>query len=517
MSKASPLVTDAPPTDANWRSALVALALCIVWILFWYRDTALGMVAIWGRSETFAHAFLVAPISLWLIWRRRKVLAGIPPVTCLPIAGLLALAGFAWLLGDLAAINAVTQLAMVSLLVLAVPTVLGLRPGLAMMFPLGYLFFAVPIGEFVMPQFMEWTADFTAFALRATGIPVYREGQQLLIPSGSWAVVEACSGVRYLIASAVVGTLYAYLSYRSLTKRLIFVGLSFIVPIVANWVRAYLIVLIGHLSGNKLAVGVDHLIYGWVFFGFVMIIMYMIGARWAENPDPNEALVEGYAGVPESPKAHSYWLAAAAVAVVTVLPQAWNRAINPTDAAAVPILVMPAIDGWQVDSPSRTDWRPAFAEPSAELRSTLRQGDHEVGIFIGYYKLQTYERKLVSSENVLVKSTNHEWAQVSGGHREISFAGRPLEVRSAELRGSGERRLVAWQWYWINGRLTSNDYLAKAYTALSRLAGQGDDSAVIVVFAPEDAAGGGEAALQAFVDGAGGAIEEALRNAREKK
>jgi len=40
------------------------------------------------------------------------------------------------------------------------------------------------------------------------------------------------------------------------------------VPIIANWLRAYMIVMIGHLSGNKLAVGVDHLIYGWLFFGW---------------------------------------------------------------------------------------------------------------------------------------------------------------------------------------------------------------------------------------------------------
>src|SRR5262249_35737350 len=104
-----------------------------------------------------------------------------------------------------------------------------------------------------------------------------------LIPSGRWSVVEACSGIRYLIASLVVGTLYAYLSYRSLTRRLVFVGFSIAVPIVANWIRAYMIVMIGHLSGNTLAVGVDHIIYGWAFFGLVILLMFWIGARWHDN------------------------------------------------------------------------------------------------------------------------------------------------------------------------------------------------------------------------------------------
>ncbi len=49
-----------------------------------------------------------------------------------------------------------------------------------------------------------------------------------------------------------------------------------------------MIVMIGHLSGNKLAAGVDHLIYGWVFFGIVIMAMFAIGARWSETT-PAEA------------------------------------------------------------------------------------------------------------------------------------------------------------------------------------------------------------------------------------
>ena len=62
-----------------WRPVLVALALLLAWTLFWYRETAAAMVTIWIRSETFTHAFLVPPISLWLIWRQRARLAALTP------------------------------------------------------------------------------------------------------------------------------------------------------------------------------------------------------------------------------------------------------------------------------------------------------------------------------------------------------------------------------------------------------------------------------------------------------
>ena len=284
----------APQLAIQWRQACTALVLVIAWTLFLYRDSAIAMVTIWSRSETFTHGFLVPPIALWLVWRQRQAIAELPPRQTLGTFVFAAGAALAWLLGDLVAVNAVTQLMLVALLVLAVPAVVGLAVTRLMIFPLGFLFFCVPIGEFLMPQLMEWTANFTVLALRLTGIPVYREGLQFVIPSGNWSVVEACSGVRYLIASLTVGTLFAYLNYHSTKRRVIFVIVSLLVPVVANWLRAYMIVMLGHLSGNKLAAGVDHLIYGWLFFGVVIMLMFIIGARWAE---PDSVVPVGRAGI----------------------------------------------------------------------------------------------------------------------------------------------------------------------------------------------------------------------------
>lgn len=61
-------VLPAPTFPAfQWRAALLAVMLTLVGLIVIYRETALGMVSIWWRSETFTHAFLVAPISLWLV------------------------------------------------------------------------------------------------------------------------------------------------------------------------------------------------------------------------------------------------------------------------------------------------------------------------------------------------------------------------------------------------------------------------------------------------------------------
>ncbi len=211
MNAVSPAPTSTgvvPPVRGfSWKQASIAIILVELALIAMYFDTARAMVNIWSRSETFNHAFLVPPITLWLIWEKRHALArAMPRPTlwlALPFVGL----AFAWLLGELAAVNAITQFAFVAMLVLAVPLVIGLPAAKRIAFPLCFLFFAVPFGEFVMPKLMEWTAMFTVIGLRASGIPVFQEGLHFVIPSGRWSVVEACSGVRYLIASIVVGTL----------------------------------------------------------------------------------------------------------------------------------------------------------------------------------------------------------------------------------------------------------------------------------------------------------------------
>lgn len=510
-----------------WPRSLALLGLVMVWLGYLYRDTAMAMFTIWLRSETFQHCFVIVPISAWLIWRQRAHLAPIAPTPRLLPLLLLFPVGFGWLLGELTAVNALTQFALVGFVVLSVPALLGFRLARAIAFPLGFLFLAVPFGEFVMPYMMESTADFTVLALRASGVVVYREGLHFNIPSGAWSVVEACSGVRYLIASFTVGLLFAYLNYRSPARRLIFVLVSIAVPIVANWLRAYLIVMLGHLSGNALATGVDHLIYGWVFFGVVIMIMFAVGARWSEDAAaaPGPAMDEG-TGLPAAADVRPGWHAmiCALLMGVVAIPVLSNHLILRHESSAPVNLTLPAdAAGWRRQNEPLTAWRPAFENPSAESVAAYGREGALVGVYVGYYRSQNYGRKLVSSTNVLVTSEDKAWAQVRSGVATIDVAGRSMRVRDAELRslpgaaGSGEERLIVWRWYWIGGRLTSSDREAKLLTAWSRLKGAGDDSAVVMLYARKDETHSGERALGRFSAQAVAAIEAALRQSQEAR
>src|SRR6185312_2385582 len=295
------------------------------------------------------------------------------------------------------------QFMVIAMIFAVVWAILGNQIAWALAFPLAYLLLAVPFGDAFIPPLINFTADFTVTALQLTGIPVYREGSFFTIPSGNWSVVEACSGLRYLIASFTLGTLYAYLTYRSLTRRLIFIALSLIVPILANGIRAYLIVMTGHLSDMQLAVGFDHLIYGWIFFGFVMLVLFWIGSFWREDENRFDS-VRFTARVPtgnnrgpesdsiggDSTLIRTIFTAVAVLAIAVIWPiyAEWLERKISYGTEEVEIHIFEASGKWQGCPEFLSDWKPIYTGSTAQFLRNYRNNGQSVDLYISYYRDQ---------------------------------------------------------------------------------------------------------------------------------
>jgi exosortase A len=464
-----------------WPYVLALILSTMFWLLAWYGSAVQSMVGTWLRSDTFAHGFLIAPISAWMIWRRRYEIMALTPRPNFWVLLPLMMVGFIWLLAHLAAVVVVQEYCLVIMILLLAATILGNAIFKELAFPMLFLLFAVPFGEVLLPDLIEYTADFTVFALRLSGIPVFREGNFFSLPSGNWSVVEACSGLRYLIASLTLGFLYAYLTYRSLTRRLVFIALSIVVPIVANWLRAYMIVMIGHLSSMTLAVGVDHLIYGWLFFGLVMLLLFWIGSYWREDQDVPET-------VPTVANSERIVQPAWKAILVATIASAGVVAAPPIAAKHLeggqyvqPVLNTPtALGGWQSSRDRLSDWTPHYFGMSTSLSQTYVNDSKGVELYIGYYRNQRQSSKLITSDNALVNSSSKAWGSIGETRRRVVFNGVELDFVESKLRGRSTKLLI-WHWYWIDGQYTASPYLAKLLQAKSQLTGKGDDGAVIIV------------------------------------
>lgn len=458
------LTASIPLTSGKTLVAVLTLYCLSVASIF--HETLVSMVEIWIRSETFAHGFLILPISLWLAWRRRDRFSGLT-VRPQPLALLLVLAaGLAWLLANLVDVLVVQQLAFVAVLISGIWAIAGTAVLRCYAFPLGFLFLAVPMGEELIPPLMVFTADTTEFLVRASGVPIFRDGMYLFLPTGTWSVIEACSGVRYLIASVTLGLCYAHLTYNSLWRQVAFVALAIVAPILANSARAYVLVMVGHLSDMRYGIGADHLLFGWVFFGVLMLLMFWIGGFWQQQEEPAPA-----SGTATSAQD----LPALSLTVVTVLAlfcaSVWPAAaftMNRNNGLidAVPLTIPVAADTWQTVDGADWRWHPAQPGADRELDQVYATGNTDepaiVGLHLRQYLQQEQDAELIETTNPWRPDRN-VWRVIEQQSTLVDLD-RPVQVAEARVVSARDTLLV-WSWYRVDDYNTANPYLVKLLEA----------------------------------------------------
>jgi EpsI family protein len=218
--------------------------------------------------------------------------------------------------------------------------------------------------------------------------------------------------------------------------------------------------------------------------------MFIIGSRWSEPAsipvqiEPRTHLLAPHISV------FKIWITTFGLALMVSLPHLVMPAFdNPGDQSVV-LLKPPQTLGanWTIQTDRPSSFKPDFKNSSAEVNSLYSNEDRLVGLYVAYYQHQTYTRKMISFGNVLVASQDANWAQVNVDKHAIAMGTTVMPLKITVLKkalvpvSSVPERLLVWQFYWIGGVVTTNDYLAKAYAIYRRLTGRGDDSAVIVIY-----------------------------------
>jgi exosortase A len=463
-----------------WAWAIAGLAVVGATAAFLHWDALVAAALIWIGSATYSYGLLVPPVVAFLLWQRRAALRQIAPR---PWPWGLALIGAAALvatIGQVISALVVEQLAFVALLQAAALAILGPPVFRQIAFPLLYLYLAVPLGDGLIAPLQALTAAFAVGLLDALGVPVRLDGLLIRIPGATFHVAEACAGLRFLLASFALGVLLAALFFRTWWHRLLFVLAAIALSIVGNGLRAAGLVLIAHLSGLQLAIGVDHLTYG---YGFTALLLAALVALAAVLGTTDGFGVDRAAAAPQRAPAktpHGRILATAAAAVLaTALPALAARpaadACRATPGVATPEIAPP----WTpVASPDAG--RPAAANPDAEVWQRYRSGDHTVDLYVGFYCAQREGAEAVSQAHRL------SGVVLAKGQDQLKGGAGQLPVQRLEVRSGAETRLV-YLWYWVDGRFTADPLVAKLRQAKAALFGGADAAAVIVLSSPYDA------------------------------
>jgi exosortase A len=446
--------------------------------------SSLSMIHVWQVNETFTHGFLILPIAVWMLWHKIDELRLLPISPEPWVLLLIAPISLAWFVAYVVDVQVVQHFALVFLIQTSIWLLLGRQVVITYFFPLAFLTFMVPVGQGLIPIMMDFTADFTVTLIQLSGIPVYQDGLYFILPSGNWSVVEECSGVRYLIASFALGTLYAYMTYESLKKRLIFILFSILIPIIANGLRAYGIVMIGHLSDMELATGVDHLIYGWVFFGIVIFVMFLIGSFWADQRPAYDSQLETKLEIKTPIKKPFLLLGVTLSMLLGLLLHAQSIGQRQVDSddhlAAISIAPPSAFGNWFYEAENHLSWRPIIKNPTLAISRLYKSGNHTVQLDIGYFLTQSNESEAVSTQNSVVPYGSDDWKKL----RSTNLQRQDIRVMESEIQSPSQTRLLVWQWYQIGSYDTHNPYIAKAFDAYNQIISQRGDAAYITLATP---------------------------------
>lgn len=485
--------------DTPWRTHLAALALVAGAVLLLFRSDLRDLAHIWWTSTTFGHCLFIGPVVAWLIWQRRRELAVLMPVGWAPGLALVGLGGFGWLLGDAAGVALARHLGLVLMLQGAVVTVLGPNVARALLFPLAYALFLVPFGEGLEEPLQRVTVAMTMPLLHVVGVPAAVDGVLITIPNGVFEVAEACSGAKFVIAMVAYGALVANLCFTSWRRRALFMGVAVIVPVLANGVRATGTIYAAHLTSVERATGLDHIVYGWVFFGLVMAAVLALGWRWfdrapdapAFDPARLQKPVRGSIGLP---------LAAALALVTASAFPAWSAAIASRAAVPPGSIVLPEVPGWhRVAVATRAPWSPVY--PGADHFLFGRYADaagDTVDLALALYAGQREGREVVGF-GIGVLREDDRWLRIedlpdlAGGS--VTRIGAP---------GPVERQVATW--YRVGATLTHSAARVKLETLRAKLLG-GPQRAVAVHVSAEVVPGHDARAVMARFVAALGPVE----------
>lgn len=452
-----------------WKAGLVRLSLAWAGLMVAFFEDWARILDQWWNSSTYNHMLLVPVMVGWLVHQRRDEVLKHEPTVWLP--GLAVVTGvlFVWILGALSGFDLLRQAAVVALLPATVLVLLGPRVFSSLLFPLFFMAFMVPFGDEFVPALQMITAALTVGLVRLSNIPAAIDGVFIDTPAGLFEVAEACSGVKFLIAMIALGVFVSHVGFRSRYRRAAFLALCIIAPILANGLRAFATIWAAQYVGAEKAGGIDHLIYGWIFFAVVIALVLGISWRWFDRP-ADAPMVDGAAversallgRLEQLGRGHPAWTGVAlAFAVLAAL--LWVRAAD-SQTAALPLrIALPEVSGW-----SRVDYVPAYPwEPrasGADHRLLGRYRDpqgREVDVFLALYSEQREGKEAGGfGEGALRADAGWSWL----GEGAVVAGGRTDRLRSDR----GTQRL-AETYYRSGDLLTGSNAMLKLDTIRNRL------------------------------------------------
>lgn len=496
MPKTYDNTIDAAPAEFTRAAAVKAMILAAAFFAALSAPLTL-LVKEWGSHE-FSHGALVPFVSLYFVWAERDKLkdiplrpAIIPGISVILLAGLVLMAGKA---GRVAVAEEASILVIIPGLVLLF---LGRRHLRALMLPLFYLAFMVPllhpvINRLHMP-FQIFTARFAAFVLPHLGVPVYQRMQFLELPNISLEVARECSGLNFMESIYAVAIPLAYFTQRGWGRKLALLSLAFAIGVLTNGVRVTLIGVWTYFNLGDALHGPYHLLQGYfvAIMGFILLFLTSVALNRARSSRPAEVEKDSIphdGGYPKTIMSGPFFIALALFAGIGLYMHFFE--ITPVPLRQSLERLPLSIGDWRAETISGVRSPVRMPGARSELTRLYRKASgSEALLYIGYLDSQRDGSELV----------NDYFNDYFNGITEVSVPDiRGTMFLNKKIMKAGGKEYLALFWYDLDGTAFTDRRAVKLRSAYDGLVRGHTNGAVVMIISELD---GREYSDNVFHDG----------------
>ena len=451
----------------------IVLGLFLI-VLLSYGSTLVLLLGHWSGTDAagYNHGFLVLASSAYLLYQQKSNLSSLVPApqnwALVPLLGL----SLVWFFARAIDIQTI-QYAVLPFLILCMAFInFGFRAMKLIFIPIIIILFALPIWELALPALQNLSTFITHENIKLTGRAVFVEGNFIHVSGGSFFIEESCSGLRFLLVSIILTLINSNLNNHNSKQTISLLAYAIVLALIANWVRVFIIIMIGDFTRMEHPLVHDHLNFGWVVYTFVTLMPYFLVAR-KFSPNLYSKIEQTTEALPQRDNSLATILLTVIFALSgPILLTFYNNDTQNIGVEAGRNINVEFSDSSQnnpvewleSNSVSRFNqsWSPDFLGKFLHFKTSYSNNtDKEVDVNLIYYPTQSQGSELINVLNTL--SDEPSWMVADDKDQTVSLNIQAGVLTAREvilISRTGQSRLM-WYWYSVGGLVTANEYLAK--------------------------------------------------------
>jgi len=454
-------------------------------------------------DEAYSHGLLIFGIALYLLFIKRAILEKSiigPGYFAFPF---LIIISFISSVSIEAGIDISHQLLAPAIIWFSFTALLGYKFGLNILIPLIFLYYAIPVWDYLTFPLQSLTVVVCDFLLDIAEIPAFIEGVNIHLPSGIIKVAGGCSGLRYLLVGLTISSLYAVLFLESWQRKVLLIISGVLLALLANWLRVFIIIVVGHRSQMTSPLLHEHDHFGWLIFALTLTPLFVLGyrlqARSSISSSAEKSSLQINDGSQIKPPYSNVKLCSHAALIILFSFYAPNKYISQQNTATFnPISLEKSTGNWKqtpFDDTSAVEPILYGFEQQIETGYTNITNQGAVNVQLNVYPIQNQQHELIQYHNRILDED--KWKVLE--KEKMAINNVPFVIAQVLNRKTNQIHVIFYSYY-VSGDFFSDDVIAKLASLKGFINGRRDGTVLLLNSICNNNCNSSQELLTAFID-----------------